>query len=198
MEQLLEKNDELSRRLETFEVHPSKEENQIFSGSQSPDESEGRDDKTAETVFGALPHSSSFEQDLYASPVYARVMEGKSNLSISLSTSNSNARSRRSNLSLADVSDISVLSLPITTAEIWNHHHYLAEHHVVSNKHASHRESRCAMSQDAPVPLAKPELNMISLDQSPYSGISGSKIMLLGALNLYHAYPQFPYKNHIG
>lgn len=187
VEQLLGKNEEISRRLETFEIHPGKEKNLISFESENADDIEGRQGNSVETVVMNTSPSSSFEQDLYASPVYARTMEEKSNLSIPLSTGHSNARSFLSNLSLADVSDISVLSLPITTAEIWNHHHYLTEHQRVTKTHASPRDSRVAMSQHHSVPLAEAELPT-PLDKIPDACISGekgsscvpNKIMLLG------------------
>lgn len=185
VQQVLERNDELSRRLDTLEIHPDKRKNLILSESQNADES------SAETVLRNTPLLASFEQDLYASPVYARTTEGKSSLSIPLSTTPSNTRSSLSSLSLADVSDISLLSLPITTAEIWNHHHYPTEHHEMTKTHAPSRESHCAISQGSFVLQAKAEVKMpldkildagMNIDKS--SSCVPNKIMLLGTLIL--------------
>lgn len=184
VEKVLGNNEEVSRRLECLEIHPVNREFVIASEPQNASGSEGQDEKSS---------SATFEQDLYASPVYARTMKGKSNLSLPLSTRHSNARSFLSNLSLADVSDISVLSLPISTAEIWNYHHYMTEQDRMSKKHASPRESsRCALSQGDFVFRANAELERM-LDKFPNGDISEDKssscvpgkIMLLGALNLY-------------
>lgn len=183
VEQVLGNNEEVSRRLECLEIHPVNRELLIVSESQNAIGSEGQDEKSS---------SATFEQDLYASPVYTRTMEGKSNLSLPLSTRHSTARSFLSNLSFADVSDISVLSLPISTAEIWNHHHYMMEQDRVTKKHASPRESRCAMSQGDSVSRANAELESMidkittgDISEDMSSSWVPDKIMLLGALNLY-------------
>lgn len=196
VEQVLGENEELSRRLETLEIHPGIGENLISSESHHAVESEGRDKESAKAVIRSTGHSLSFEQDLYASPVYARTMEGKSNVSIPSSAAHSTIRSFLSNLSLADVSNVSILSLPITTAEIWNHHHYLKEHHRIVETHPSPRESMaqecCAISQGGSISWAGAGLKK-SVDKVPDEGIRGDmsssctpdKILLLGTLSLY-------------
>lgn len=196
VEQLLGENEELSRRLETLEIHPSNGENLISYEPQNAVESEGRDEWSADAAIRSTGNSLSFEQDLYDSPAYARTMEGKSNVSIPSSTRHSNVRSFLSNLSLADVSNVSILSLPITSAEIWNHHHYLKEHHRIVETHNSPRESMahelCALSQGGSISWAGAGLKK-SVDKVPAEGTRGDmssscrpdKILLLGMLSLH-------------
>ena len=124
--------------------------------------------------------------------MYARTIDGGLNLSVSLSTGHSNARSYLSNLSLADVSNISVLSLPITTAEIWNLHLYTKDHNRTTKAHASAQESRFAMAQSDSVFQSKVEAKM-TLDKIQNAGNTRDqrsscmpdKIMLLGTLRIY-------------
>lgn len=189
---MLRDNKDVSRRLETIEIHPSKDKNLILSGFQDAENSESQDSNSAQTVLRTTPPLSSFEQDLYASPVYARTFKENSTPTIPISNRNSEAQSFLSNLSLADISDISVLSLPITTAEIWNHRHYLTERHCMAKTHASGRESCYAMSQIDSRSHATAELKM-PLDKFPDARISEDnnssfvplKIMLLGAFGLH-------------
>ena len=63
-----------------------------------------------------------FDYDLKCSRVYARVR--KSTFSLSSSARRSIGWSIFSGLSLADISDLSVISLPISAAELWNGERY--------------------------------------------------------------------------
>lgn len=66
----------------------------------------------------------SFDRDLSASRVYTRVSRRTSNSSCSSSVVPSMGWSFQSGLSLADISNISTLSLPISPNELWNAQHY--------------------------------------------------------------------------
>lgn len=66
-----------------------------------------------------------FDQDLHNSRPYARAMKRNSLHSAAASTLHTMGWSCLSDLSLADVSEISVIGLPITPQELWNGHHYI-------------------------------------------------------------------------
>ena len=66
-----------------------------------------------------------FDQDLHTSRVYARATNRHSSLSVSSSAIHSVGWSFLSGLSLADVSEISVIGLPISPQELWNVEHYI-------------------------------------------------------------------------
>lgn len=74
--------------------------------------------------------ASSFEKDLLTSRVYMRAMNARSDVSLPLSTGNSTTVSLASELSLANVSNIFTLPLPVSTEDIWNHRHYSAAKHT--------------------------------------------------------------------
>lgn len=72
-------------------------------------------------------HRFSFEQDLLSSRVYARIATKQLSISPPSSNAPSVRRSLLSDTSLADISKLSILSLPISRSEIWNCHHYVTE-----------------------------------------------------------------------
>lgn len=69
----------------------------------------------------------SFEQDLLSSRVYAKIAMRQLSISPPSSNAPSVRRSLLSDTSLADISKLSILSLPISRSEIWNCHHYVTE-----------------------------------------------------------------------
>lgn len=112
--------------------------------STSRDISETNDDSSTIRPRNRVPNSSSkisiettdnaqdlmkgfgftFDPDLKASRVYMRVWSRDSNNSCSSSIVPSMGWSFLSGLSLADISNISTLSLPISCNELWNAQHY--------------------------------------------------------------------------
>lgn len=69
--------------------------------------------------------SFTFDQDLNSSRPYTRAMKRNSVWSTASSTIHTMSWSCLSGLSLADVSEISVIGLPISPQELWNGHHYI-------------------------------------------------------------------------
>lgn len=82
IEQLLGRKKEISQRLETLEIHRGKKKNLVSVEPENADDMEGRHKISVETVVMNTSPLSSFEQDLYATLVYARNMEENSNLFI--------------------------------------------------------------------------------------------------------------------
>ena len=90
----------------------------------------GLDDKTAETVIPAAPNvpeglqrnqfSFAFEEDLLAARVYCRPLYDYSRDSLVTSAARTTASSVLSALSLTDISNISILAVPIYAHEISN------------------------------------------------------------------------------
>ena len=69
-----------------------------------------------------------FEEDLGNSRPYIRASKRKSALSLSSSAIHTTGLSFLSGLSLADVSDISVINLLVSSQDMWNGHHYIYQH----------------------------------------------------------------------
>ena len=69
--------------------------------------------------------SFTFDQDLNNSRPYVRAMKRNSMWSIASSAAHTTSWSCLSGLSLAEISDISVIGLPISIQELWNGHHYI-------------------------------------------------------------------------
>ena len=67
-----------------------------------------------------------FEQDLLASRPYARAINRRLSLSATSSVVPTMGWSYLSGLSLAHVSTVSMLSLPLSPSEVWNGHRYVA------------------------------------------------------------------------
>ena len=129
--QMLQSNKELSSRLSSLE---SLSNRQLLSSSSSVIADSVRDNASTNRRPRA-PHpltdkameirfTFDFDEDLSQSWVYSRALRRKSFQSLSSSAANSFAWSCLSELSLANVSNVSVLSLPITVGMIINPEHY--------------------------------------------------------------------------
>ena len=70
------------------------------------------------------PFGFTFDKDLNNSRPYARAMRRDSTYSTASSTLHTMGWSCLSGLSLAEVSEVSVIGLPITPQELWNGHRY--------------------------------------------------------------------------
>lgn len=121
VQELLRSNVDMSHRLKALErMHPALASSMASRGNSPTNES---DDSHAlyrrATCFGFH-----LDQELQTSPVYRRV--GFNQIRLSQSTVSSNGPSSLSGLSLLNVSDVSALSLPISSAELWNHHRYIS------------------------------------------------------------------------
>lgn len=77
------------------------------------------------TDYQGPAFSFTFDQDLKNSRSYARAMNRNSLWSTASSAIHTVGWSYLSGLSLADVSEISVISLAISPQELWNGHHYI-------------------------------------------------------------------------
>lgn len=117
---LLRSNGDMSHRLKALErMHPALAASTASRGNSPTNESD--DSHAVNRRATCFEHP--LDQELQMSPVYRRV--GFNPITLSQSTISSNGPSSLSGLSLLDVSDVSALSLPISSAELWNHHHYI-------------------------------------------------------------------------
>jgi cell division control protein 24 len=89
---------------------------QHFAPDQGPSEMPGRNRRS----FFDLP----FEKDLSASRVYRRIKRDTMDFSMRSSVARSNGWSIFSGMSLSDISEISVLALPIIPSDVTNPQHY--------------------------------------------------------------------------
>ena len=121
VQELLRSNVDMSHRLKALErMHPALASSMASRGNSPTNESDdGHALYRRATCFGFH-----LDQELQTSPVYRRV--GFNQITLSQSTISSNGPSSLSGLSLLNVSDVSALSLPISSAELWNHHRYIA------------------------------------------------------------------------
>ena len=130
--QVIQQNEDLRSRLGSLDCGP---QNQGIGSASSIQEDEEEDD--ASTIRWARPgvtatinipevamKNFAFEQDLRQSRVYIRAMRRMSFESIQTSDAPSFGWSCLSDMSLAKVSNISVLSLPIARDELSNGKHY--------------------------------------------------------------------------
>ena len=76
--------------------------------------------------------SQEFEESLSASWVYRRCRNRDENLSFRISIIRPSAWSALSELSLADISVVSVLALPVQLQELVNHHWYVRDENVAT------------------------------------------------------------------
>ena len=149
VEQILNSNKDMSRRIasmerrsssETVSYTPSIPEDVLADGDDAstikPQMSsvhvtplateEQKPVKIKRARSSSFTGERAFEQDLVRSQVYMRVFFRRgSSLSFPSSTRRTIGWSYLSGLSLAEISQISVLSLPITPAEVWRPSHYL-------------------------------------------------------------------------
>ncbi|KAH7072527.1 hypothetical protein FB567DRAFT_597913 [Paraphoma chrysanthemicola] len=84
------------------------------------------EDKTVNLSIGSWPDFH-FEQDLNASRVYRKARRGSTDFSFRSSIAPSHAWSTLSDISLADLSAISVIALPLQHSELANAWHYAIE-----------------------------------------------------------------------
>lgn len=133
VQQVLESHENISKRLANMET-PSSMKRNIDSEVCSIDQNRDKTLLVMENLNlggGIEPADHlkscdrfSFEPDLLSSRVYVRATIRQSRLLLPNHGAPSVECSLLSDISVAEVSDISVLSLPISASEIWNHHHY--------------------------------------------------------------------------
>ena len=139
--QILQSNQEMSLRLARMEMQAGQS---LSRASQSlSDIDESKDDESCTTIKPASKSSQeetfreradsprfgfAFDEVLHTSRPYTRVMQRQSTWSPSSSAIQSvGGWSCLSGMSLADLSDISVIGLPISPKELWNSQHYIAK-----------------------------------------------------------------------
>ncbi|KAL9120454.1 MAG: hypothetical protein Q9187_002992 [Circinaria calcarea] len=130
VQQLLDLNADMSRRLRTLESphHPSAHGAPIKLTSPGT----GSDDEVEPPpTYSTEGPGNTFEKDLSASRVYGRASLNPARLSV-VSSTNSVGWSLLSGLSLSDISNLSTISLPISSRELWNYHRYSVEPHMAS------------------------------------------------------------------
>ena len=134
VEQVLATNQDMSRRLRSMDDKPSKRSHSP--GLDRVDDASTTSDETVTLPLPGLPrdglsdvHRSqfgfSFEEDLFASRVYRGPLCNDSNLSLVTSAARTTASSILSALSLTDVSNISILAVPVCAEEISNQDRYI-------------------------------------------------------------------------
>lgn len=117
--QVLKSNVNMSQRLRNIEcMHPA-----LAASTAPSSDSLGINEQGSKRAISPAFFKFAFEKDLQTSRVYKRVALGESRFS-KLSSSNSICHSFLSGLSLSDISDISAISLPISSMELWNHPRY--------------------------------------------------------------------------
>lgn len=103
-----------------------------------------------------------FDHDLYRSWVYARALRRHSSQSLTSSLTNSFRWSCLSNISLADISNLSVLSLPIRADELRNSVHYGTTKRARSSLQTSYHSQRDAITpQSIQLPATAINLGVI-------------------------------------
>ena len=119
VQELLRSNVNMSRRLKALErMHPALAAS-MTSRANSPT-NERNDSRTSSRRANCFGFS--FDHELETSPVYKRAT--LSNLRQSESSTTSKGPSSLSGMSLCDVSNVSAITLPISSMELWNHHRY--------------------------------------------------------------------------
>ena len=134
VEQVLATNQDMSRRLRNMDDKPAKRSHSP--GSDREDDASTTSGKTVTLPPPGLPRDGlpensyrsefgfSFEEDLFASRVYRRPLFSDSGLSLVTSAARTTASSILSALSLTDVSNISILAVPVYADEISNQDRY--------------------------------------------------------------------------
>ncbi len=133
--QVLESNEEMSQRLASIRI----QSDTASSGSTAITCGRGYNDDDASTIRPCRPDDGNlldselrqttafgfaFEQDLQRSRVYRRALIRDAESSVSSSLGRSVGWSLLSGLSLADISCLSVISLPVSGQEIWKSSYY--------------------------------------------------------------------------
>ena len=117
------------------------------------DKVEDQDNESIVTVRRIGPATSqiltavdgfAFEQDLFASRPYARAIKRRPCQSATSSVVPSMGWSYLSGLSLADVSEVSILSLPLTPQELWNGLRYVTARDNLEDSAGDRRQQRQA------------------------------------------------------
>ncbi|MCJ1381068.1 hypothetical protein MMC17_004177 [Xylographa soralifera] len=136
VQQTLAGNQDIASRLKTLEVRHKARSTWEVGTQTSMDETlddkstirpwNAADDRAITTIpfVPATPYTFTFEQDLQASRVYCRATRRNSALSHTSSIKDTVGWSVLSDLSLAQVSNISVFALPIAAAELYNYQDY--------------------------------------------------------------------------
>lgn len=137
VQQVLGNNQEMAQRLAKMEMLLSRS-----NGAAAPDFHGGNENETKSDPIPIMPKRRrfregpskvssqveafgfTFDHDLKCSRVYARAVWRSSAFSVSSSAGRSVGWSIFSGLSLADISDLSVISLPLSAADIWNGERY--------------------------------------------------------------------------
>ncbi len=118
---LLRSNVDMFHRLKALErMHPALASSMASRGNSPTNESDDSHALNRRATCFEFP----LDQELQTSLVYRRV--GFNQIRLSQSSISSNGPSSLSGLSLLNVSDVSALSLPISSAELWNHHRYIS------------------------------------------------------------------------
>ena len=94
--------------------------------SSIPAPSDKGKDKDSESIVTARRIGFAFEEDLFASRPYLRAINRRPCWSATSSVVPTMGWSYLSGLSLADVSEVSILSLPLSPLELWNGQRYIA------------------------------------------------------------------------
>ena len=130
VEQVLATNQDMSRRLRNMDGKRTRSR-----GSDREDDASTTSGETVTLPPPGLPRDGlsdvyrsqfgcSFEEDLFASRVYRRPLFSDSSLSLATSAARTTASSILSALSLTDVSNISILAVPVYADEISNQGRY--------------------------------------------------------------------------
>ena len=130
VQELLHLNTDLSRRLRSLEM-PYRPSDSAAPIKLTSRETDADHDEQLPLTHSTLALGNTFEEDLSASRVYSRASLNPARLSVASSTS-SVGWSFLSGLSLSDISNLSTISLPISSRELWNHHRYTTEPGVAS------------------------------------------------------------------
>ena len=156
VENILQSNKEMSQQLAQLKKRSNTNATPDYSRLEPVEQYENPKSDSITTVDKMSDTASPFEKDLFNSRVYMRAMTAKSDLSLPLSVGNSTTASLISSTSLADVSDIFALPLPIITEEIWNHRHYSAAEQAsvqISKVNRSQYKAFSMMTTERRVPL---------------------------------------------
>ena len=181
VQQVLQTNQELCLRIRNLELLPSDPTVRSAASFHEHDDEDGAStirpkrlasDPGSEASDNRLRDITSFafEQDLRQSKVYRRVWRRNSTVSLSSSAAPSFGWSCLSEMSLANVSNISVISLPIAANELSNGEHYRGLPRKVHNSN-SHKAGPLQIT---------PSLDHGMSDMTQSSRSSEKRIAILG------------------
>ena len=132
--------------------------------------------------FAAI-HGFAFEQDLLDSRPYARAVNRRPCWSATSSVVPTMGWSYLSGISLADVSEVSILSLPLSSSELWNGHRYVTAQDSLGNS-ASDEEQQTqapvARTRHTVTPLYRAASSW-PFGQVSYGGTPPHNYLILGA-----------------